>query len=57
MNGQTQMSYCNTNEVNVCQVLQNITEILEKYTDQIELMDIIEIVDNLRTLANEAKCA
>lgn len=57
MNGQTQLGYCDIKEVNVCQVLHNITEILEKYTDQIELMDIIEIVDNLRTLANEAKCA
>lgn len=44
-------------EIMVQQVVENITGILEKYTDQIELMDIIEIVDNLRTLVDKSKCA
>lgn len=31
--------------------MTKITAIIEKYTDQIELLDIIDIVDNLRVLA------
>lgn len=32
-----------------------ITAIIEKYTDQIELLDIIDIVDNLRVLVEIAE--
>ncbi|MHB8917298.1 MAG: hypothetical protein ACYC4H_04690 [Desulfocucumaceae bacterium] len=32
-----------------------ITDIIEKYTDQIELLDIIDIVDNLRVLVEIAE--
>lgn len=35
--------------------IENITGILEKYTDHINLLDIIDIVDNLRTLAEIVK--
>lgn len=35
--------------------IENITGILEKYTDQINLLDVIDIVDNLRTLAEIIK--
>lgn len=34
----------------VAQAAANITNILEKYTDKMELLDIIDIVDNLRRL-------
>lgn len=32
-----------------------ITDIIEKYTDQIQLLDIIDIVDNLRVLVEIAE--
>lgn len=35
--------------------IENITGILEKYTDQINLLDIIDIVDNLRALSEIVK--
>lgn len=38
-------------------VANKITDIIEKYTDQIELLDIIDIVDNLRTLVEIAESA
>lgn len=34
----------------VAQAASNITSILEKYTGHMDLLDIIEIVDNLRQL-------
>ncbi|MFZ5647494.1 MAG: hypothetical protein ACOY30_07745 [Bacillota bacterium] len=34
----------------VAQAAGNITNILEKYTEQMDLLDIIDIVDNLRRL-------
>lgn len=34
----------------VVQAAGNITDILEKYTEQMALLDIIDIVDNLRRL-------
>lgn len=38
-------------------VANQITAIIEKYTDQIELLDIIDIVDNLRVLVEIAESA
>lgn len=35
--------------------ISDITSIIEKYTDQMELLDIIDIVDNLRVLAEIAE--
>jgi len=35
--------------------VSDITSIIEKYTDQMELLDIIDIVDNLRVLAEIAE--
>ena len=32
--------------------ISNVTAIIEKYTDQIALLDVIDIVDNLRILAD-----
>lgn len=39
----------------VAQAAGNITGILEKYTEQIELLDIIDIVDCLRQLVEMAE--
>lgn|GEM_PF-1874136 len=38
-------------------VVNKITSIIEKYTDQIELLDVIDIVDNLRALVEMAETA
>lgn len=38
-------------------VANRITTIIEKYTDQIELLDVIDIVDNLRILIEIAEKA
>ncbi|MFZ5597359.1 MAG: hypothetical protein ACOY31_10160 [Bacillota bacterium] len=35
--------------------ISNITGIIEKYTDQVNLLHIIDIVDNLRILAEMAE--
>ncbi|MCL6611128.1 MAG: hypothetical protein K6T66_06275 [Peptococcaceae bacterium] len=44
-------------ESEVYVVANRITAIIEKYTDQIELLDIIDIVDNLRVLVEMAESA
>lgn len=36
-------------------IANQITATIEKYTDQIELLDIIDIVDNLRVLVEIAE--
>jgi len=38
------------------QAIEAITTILDKYTDQMDLLDIIEIVDNLRVLLENTNC-
>lgn len=40
----------NNMESEVGTIVNKITTIIEKYTDQIELLDIIDIVDNLRVI-------
>lgn len=42
-------------ESEVYLVANRITAIIEKYTDQIELLDVIDIVDNLRVLMEIAE--
>lgn len=44
-------------ESEVYTVANQITAIIEKYTDQIALLDIIDIVDNLRVLVEIAESA
>ncbi|KJS01584.1 MAG: hypothetical protein VR68_04765 [Peptococcaceae bacterium BRH_c4a] len=36
--------------------IEVITTILDKYTDQMDLLDIIEIVDNLRIILENTSC-
>ncbi len=50
-NVNTQVSF----ESEVYLVANRITTIIEKYTDQIELLDVIDIVDNLRVLIEIAE--
>jgi len=35
--------------------ISDVTAIIEKYTDQIALLDVIDIVDNLKILADIAE--
>ncbi len=44
-------------ESEIYSVANRITAIIEKYTDQIELLDVIDIVDNLRILIELAESA
>ncbi|MFZ5632626.1 MAG: hypothetical protein ACOY40_07225 [Bacillota bacterium] len=47
----------NSVESEVSEAVNRITVIIEKYTDQIELLDIIDIVDNLRVIVEIAERA